>query len=85
MVIFNPLIGLIECAIVFDTYESSKKLDEFIWNDIPNGYIVIAACMDECTKNLSDSAKLWFENMGSQEIWNLKYRCGFAFIGVVGG
>ena len=43
-------------------------------------HIIIAACKDECTRNLSEKAKLWFCNFGGSEIQNLKYREGFAFI-----
>lgn len=82
--IFNPFLGRIECAMVFDTYYSSDVFEKFISHDIPNGFIVIAACKDECTSNLSHSAKFWFGKMGSREIWNLKYRCGFAFVGIMG-
>lgn len=40
--------------------------------------------MDDCVTNLSDFGKLWFQKMGSSEIPDLKYRCGFSFIGVIG-
>ena len=44
----------------------------------------MAACKDDCSHNLSITAKLWFANMGSTEIWHVGYREGFAFIGVSG-
>ena len=53
--------------------------------DIPDGHIVVAACKDDCVTKLSEKGKLWFENMGSKDILKLKYRCGFAFIGIFGG
>ena len=56
----------------------------FIYNAIPKGFIVIAACMDDCVTQLSNKSKCWFADMGSQEIWNLGYRQGFAFIGIMG-
>ena len=40
--------GRVEVARSFDTYKSSKSLDNFIARVIPNGYIVVAACKDEC-------------------------------------
>ena len=49
VVIFNPFEGLIESAKVFDTYKRSAAFDDFIGAQIPQGYIVVAACMDECT------------------------------------
>ena len=50
IVVINPFNGILEWAIVFDTCTSSEDLDCFITNDIPEGYIVVAACMDDCTK-----------------------------------
>ena len=40
--------------------------------------------MDDCAKSLSVEAKRWFQDLGSREIGNLKYREGFAFIAVSG-
>ena len=50
----------------------------------PKGYLVLAACKDECSTNLSLKAKEWFKSMGSTDIEVVGYRCGYAFIGVVG-
>ena len=46
-----------------------------------NGFVIIAACMDECFTNLSRTVKQWFTDMGSLAINHLKYRSSFAFIG----
>ena len=46
--------------------------------------IIVAACKDECVNHLSNKCKLWFTAMGSKEIWKLKYRRGFVFIGTSG-
>ena len=59
---------------VFDTYKTSKGLDNYIRKGIPEGWVVVAACEDECTTQLSQLAKNWFIDMGSMEIQNLKYR-----------
>ena len=69
IVVINPFNGILEWAIVFDTYLSSDELDCFITSDIPEGYIVVASCKDDCVTNLSHYSKLWFESMGSKEIW----------------
>lgn len=74
IVVLNPFTGRILIAKVFDTYrtcEGFDGLDEFISYEIPANYIVIAACKDECTTNLSKKGKRWFANMGSEEIWKL--------------
>ena len=72
-------------AKVFDTYRTSEGFEEFIGREtIPDGYIVVAACKDECSVQLSLKAKLWFAEMGSKEVLELGYRQGFAFIGIRG-
>lgn len=87
LVIFNPENGLVHTATVFDTYETSEGLDMFIANigrNLPDGFIVIAACQDDCVKAMTNTVVEWFEDMGSSRIRNLRYRCGFAFIGLIG-
>lgn len=81
----NPENGKIEISQIFDTYTSSSKFENFIENQtIPKGHIIMAACKDDCMKKLSMKAKQWFRALGSSEIFRLKYRCSFAFIGRVG-
>ena len=86
IVVINPLDCSVVFAKVFDTYASSDGFDNFIrTSKIPEGFIIVAACKDDCTAKLSDKAKTWFTtNMGSKEISQLFYRCGFAFIGIFG-
>ena len=85
LVIINPSNGNIEFSKVFDTYSSSTDIDHFIFNNtFPEGHIVVAACKDDCVSNLSDTAKVWFSSMGSEEIWKLQYRQGFAFVAEIG-
>ena len=61
-VILDPKTGKIEISQVFDTYEKtgSKHFDNFIQNfnkiSKNGGKIVIIACKDECTKNLSKTS-----------------------------
>lgn len=84
IVVINPKNGYITVARVFDTYWSSKEIDKFIQNGVPEGNIVLAACMDECVKNLSHLAKKWFASMGARSIWDLEYRQAYAFCGISG-
>ena len=53
IVIINPKTGIVENAKVFDTYKSSDEFDDFISSGIPYGYIIVAACKDECSRRLS--------------------------------
>ena len=84
MIVINTATGKVQSAKVFDTYKSTVLFDKFIKRTIPEGYIVIGACKDDCVTALSEEGKKWFENMGSKLIRNLNYRCGFAFIGTSG-
>lgn len=84
VVIFDPQAGTVVLAKAFDTYKTSEEFELHIVKEFPPGLIVAAACMDECITNLSEKAKQWFEDLGSKEIRNLEYRCGFALIGITG-
>ena len=55
--VINPSSGEIISSQVFDTYISSKKLEDFIATEVLDGSIIVAACKDECTKNLSQVCK----------------------------
>lgn len=70
IVIINPKTGKIHGTYVFDTYLSSKHLDNFIkGNNVPYGFIVVAACQDDFSKNMSIDGIMWFkDNLGSAEI-----------------
>ena len=81
IVVLNPIDGKVLVARAFDTYATSKGFDKFITKGMPEGLIVIAACKDDCVTKLSDMGKRWFESMGSKEIRQVEYRCGFVFIG----
>ena len=66
IVIVNIKTGNVEAAKVFDTNKSSIELETFIntlekyYSDKPEGYILAAACKDECSRNLSNKVKNWF-------------------------
>ena len=53
IVIMDPENGSIAVAQCFDTYKTSIYLEELIDKDVPNGYIVIAACKDDCVTQMS--------------------------------
>ena len=74
IVLIHPYTGGVSLAQVFDTYKSSETFDRFIKEFIPVGFIVVAACKDECVTNLSYEARKWFADMGSDDIWHISYR-----------
>ena len=69
VVVINPSDGHIISSLVFDTYISSNKLETFIATEVLDGSIIVAACKDECSKNLSQVCKKWFGDMGSRQIF----------------
>ena len=71
MLIICPISRKIKVQKCFDTYTSSEDLEKLIDNEILDGDFVIAACKDECARNLSHKVKAYFSEMGSTEIWNL--------------
>ena len=66
VVIIDPTDGSVEYTKVFDTYKSSSRFDKFTKRKLPKGYIVVAACKDECSTKLSEKIFTWFERMGSK-------------------
>jgi len=57
IVVINPNNGKVEAARVFDTYVSSVAFDDFIIESYPDGFIIVAACKDDCITKLSKCAK----------------------------
>ena len=57
MVVLNQDDGKVESTKCFDTFKSSEEIDAFVKQGVPEGRIILAACQDECTKNLSQTAK----------------------------
>lgn len=80
--ILNGKTGNVMWSEIFDTYHSSDAFEYFCSCElVEEGQIVIAACRDDAAKNLSMSVRQWFKNMGSKEIFDLKYRESYVFIG----
>ncbi|XP_066455044.1 protein FAM3B isoform X2 [Eleutherodactylus coqui] len=59
----------------FDMYEGdfSGPMVEFI-NKIPSGSIILVASHDDAVTKLNEAAKKVFEDLGSKEVRNLKFR-----------
>ena len=84
IVIINAETGKVEMAKAFDTYKTSAALEASIAKGVTAGRIVVAACKDDCVTRLSWEVRRWFGGMGSEEIWDLEVRHGWAFIGTSG-
>lgn len=60
VVVINPKDGEVDFAKVFDTYKSGDSFDKFIDEGVKEGFIIVAACKDDCVTNLSNEACEWF-------------------------
>jgi len=71
----------------YDTYadpNASVKMIADFKDKLPQYCIVVAAAKDEASSKLSKEVKGLFRDLGSKNISNLKFREGWAFIGVRG-
>ncbi|CAI9564729.1 unnamed protein product, partial [Staurois parvus] len=85
-VIVNPQTLKVVDTKTFDMYEGdfSGPMVEFM-NKVPDKFIVLVASHDDAFSKLNDAAKKAFEDLGSKEIRNLKFRSGFVFVAIKGG
>ncbi|KAE8621396.1 hypothetical protein XENTR_v10004814 [Xenopus tropicalis] len=69
----------------FDMYEGdfSGPMIEYL-NKIPKGALVMVATHDDAATKLNDPAKKAFEDLGSKEVRNLRFRSAWAFISFKG-
>ena len=74
IVVISPGNGEVQWARAYDTHMDKTAMDQFIGAGLQKNSIVVAACRDDCVARLSELAKTWFAEMGSQEIWKLGYR-----------
>jgi len=70
----------------YDTYGDAKASKRFVkdFKRLPTGSVIVIGVKDEASNKLSGEAKDVFAALGSKEVANLKFREGFAFIGVKG-
>lgn len=53
LVAIDPADASVRFAQVFDTWLTSEELEAFISRNILSGYIICAACQDDCSRKLS--------------------------------
>ena len=51
---------MLEHSEIFDTHVGSEKMEVFIDSNIPQGWIVAAACKNDCVKGMSQKVRQWF-------------------------
>uniref|UniRef100_A0A8D0ESE9 FAM3 metabolism regulating signaling molecule B n=1 Tax=Strix occidentalis caurina TaxID=311401 RepID=A0A8D0ESE9_STROC len=65
------------------TYYHSGEMMTFIKN-APKGSLLLMATQDDGSTRLKNDAKKLIEELGSKEIWNMKFRSSWAFIAAKG-
>ena len=84
IVLINPVSGKVEFAQCFDTYHAHVNFDNFCDRKLEPGTIFAAACKDDMALHISKKGRDFFEELGSEAIWDVSYRDGFAFITQIG-
>ncbi|KFQ60562.1 Protein FAM3B, partial [Pelecanus crispus] len=76
-------IAIVNCNCVIDSTDHSGDMVTFIKN-APEGSLLLMATHDDGSTRLKDDAKKLIEELGSKEIWNMKFRSSWAFIAAKG-
>ncbi|XP_075375093.1 protein FAM3B isoform X1 [Mycteria americana] len=83
--IVNYKTGKVTSAKFFDMWEGdhSGEMVTFIKN-APEGSLLLMVTHDDGSTRLKNEAKKLVEELGSKEIWNMKFRSSWAFIAAKG-
>ncbi|XP_064008234.1 protein FAM3B isoform X2 [Pogoniulus pusillus] len=83
--VVNYKTGKVTSANFFDMWEGdhSGEMMAFIKN-APEGSLLLMATHDDGNTRLKNDAKKLVEELGSKEIWNMKFRSSWAFIAAKG-
>ncbi|NXS39587.1 FAM3B protein, partial [Balaeniceps rex] len=68
---------------VIDSTDYSGEMVTFI-NNAPEGSLLLMVTHDDGSTRLKNDAKNLVEELGSKEIWNMKFRSSWAFIAAKG-
>lgn len=82
--VVDPFKYKVKMARIFDSFKSWDMFEHFISQNIPRGYIIIAAIKDEKSNGIANNIKTFFSSMGSKCMWSLTFDTAFAFIGKIG-
>ncbi|NXK12554.1 FAM3B protein, partial [Herpetotheres cachinnans] len=74
--------GLLFCCVI-DSTDHSGEMTTFIKN-APEGSLLLMVTHDDGSTRLKNDAKKLVEELGSKEIWNMKFRSSWAFIAAKG-
>ncbi|KGL98333.1 Protein FAM3B, partial [Charadrius vociferus] len=80
--VINLPFRVIECCVI-DSTDHSREMVTFIKN-APEGSLLLMVTHDDGSTQLKNDAKKLVEELGSKEIWNMKFRSSWAFIAAKG-
>jgi len=86
VVALNPENHKVVLRKSYDTYSNDNASGDLVrdYRELKRGSIVIVSVKDEGSKKFSDDAKALFTKIGSKDVSSLKFREGWAFIGIKG-
>ncbi|KFP49723.1 Protein FAM3B [Cathartes aura] len=76
-------VATVNCNCVIDSTDHSGEMMTFIKN-VPEGSLLFMVTHDDGSTRLKNDAKKLVEELGSKEIWNMKFRSSWAFIAAKG-
>ncbi|KFW11656.1 Protein FAM3B, partial [Fulmarus glacialis] len=76
-------IAIVNCNCVIDSTDHSGEMATFIKN-APEGSLLLMVTHDDGSTRLKNYAKKLVEELGSEEIQNMKFRSSWAFIAAKG-
>ncbi|NXP52436.1 FAM3B protein, partial [Heliornis fulica] len=76
-------IAIVNCNSLIDSTEHSGEMIAFIKN-APEGSLLLMTTHDDGSTRLKNDAKKLVQELGSKEIWNMKFRSSWAFIAAKG-
>ncbi|KFW69918.1 Protein FAM3B, partial [Pygoscelis adeliae] len=79
----SVLLSKILTFCIIDSTEHSGEMVTFIKN-APEGSLLLMVTHDDGSTRLKNDAKKLVEELGSKEVWNMKFRSSWAFIAAKG-
>ncbi|KFV47238.1 Protein FAM3B, partial [Tyto alba] len=80
---WNVIMRVMNNRCVIDSTDHSGEMMTFIKN-APEGSLLLMVTHDDGNARLKNDAKKLVEELGSKEIWNMKFRSSWAFIAAKG-
>ncbi|KAF9116148.1 hypothetical protein BGX27_004488 [Mortierella sp. AM989] len=86
LVVIDPVQGVVIESVSFDTHISEDESDDLarLVDWLHPGLIVVCSCKDDCFEHMTNSARLALKQLGSERVYDIKYRDSWCMIGEKG-